>query len=200
MMMTREWRTFSSTLGSSKRATMNWPRVISRGGVVFLMALTLAGCQSSSLPYASPLVVRTIEPSLTIPVDVQRIAVFYPRSSNSDFLEAYQRLEGATFQLKILRPTLKVVDRVHLLAVITEQHFQVTGAVADDGAVRVGTTRIIRVESGEVVYLNVVTARMEDEGRWDWSPSDNWDYQQLSRAALERGIIQTVSDLQRAFE
>jgi hypothetical protein len=235
MMMTREWRTFSSTLGSSKRATMNWPRVISRGGVVFLMALTLAGCQSSSLPYASPLVVRTIEPSLTIPVDVQRIAVFYPRSSNSDFLEAYQRLEGATFQLKILRPTLKVVDRVHLLAVITEQHFQVTGAVADDGAVRVGhllgvdsvllysidgptlrdrffarvpsqvrpitvTTKIIRVESGEVVYLNVVTARMEDEGRWDWSPSDNWDYQQLSRAALERGIIQTVSDLQRAFE
>jgi hypothetical protein len=134
MMMTREWRTFSSTLGSSKRATMNWPRVISRGGVVFLMALTLAGCQSSSLPYASPLVVRTIEPSLTIPVDVQRIAVFYPRSSNSDFLEAYQRLEGATFQLKILRPTLKVVDRVHLLAVITEQHFQVTGAVADDGS------------------------------------------------------------------
>jgi hypothetical protein len=203
--------------------------------MVFLMALSLPGCQSSSLSAASPLVVRTIGQSLTIPVDVQRIAVFYPRSSNSDFLEAYQRLEGATFQLKVLRPTLKVVDRFHLLAVITEQRLQNAGAVADDSAVRVGhllgvdsvllysidgptlrdrlfahvpsqvrpitvTTKIIRVESAEIVYLNVVTARMDDGERWDWSPSDNWDYQQLSRAALERGIIQTVSDLQRAFE
>ena len=214
---------------------MNWPRVIRRGGMVFLMALSLAGCQSSSLPAASPLVVRTIGQSLTIPVDVQRIAVFYPRSSNSDFLEAYQRLEGANFQLKILRPTLKVVDRFHLLAVITEQRLQNAGAVADDSAVRVGhllgvdsvllysidgptlrdrlfahvpshvrpitvTTKIIRVESAEIVYFNVVTARMDDGERWDWSSSDNWDYQELSRAALERGIIQTVSDLQRAFE
>jgi len=203
--------------------------------MVFLMALSLAGCQSSSLPAASPLVIRTIGQSLTIPVDVQRIAIFYPRSSNSDFLEAYQRLEGATFQLKILRPTLKVVDRFHLLAVITEQRLQNAGSVADDSAVRVGhllgvdsvllysidgptlrdrlfahvpsqvrpitvTTKIIRVESAEIVYLNVVTARMDDGERWDWSPSDNWDYQQQSRAALERGIIQTVSDLQRAFE
>ena len=214
---------------------MNWPRVISRGGVVFLMGLSLAGCQNSSLPAPSPLVIRTIGQSLTIPVDVQRIAIFYPRSSNSDFLEAYQRLEGATFQLKILRPTLKVVDRFHLLAVITEQRLQNAGSVADDSAVRVGhllgvdsvllysidgptlrdrlfahvpshvrpitvTTKIIRVESAEIVYFNVVTARMDDEERWDWSPSDNWDYQELSRAALERGIIQTVSDLQRAFE
>ena len=214
---------------------MNWPRVISRGGVVFLMGLSLAGCQNSSLPAPSPLVIRTIGQSLTIPVDVQRIAIFYPRSSNSDFLEAYQRLEGATFQLKILRPTLKVVDRFHLLAVITEQRLQNAGAVADDSAVRVGhllgvdsvllysidgptlrdrlfahvpshvrpitvTTKIIRVESAEIVYFNVVTARMDDGERWDWSPSDNWDYQELSRAALERGIIQTVSDLQRAFE
>src|SRR5690242_6898533 len=102
-----------------QRPNMNWPREISRGGVVFLMALSLAGCQSSSLPTASPLVVRTIGQSLSVPGDVQRIAVFYPRSSNSDFLEAYQRLEGATFRLKIMRPTLKVVDRFHLLAVIT---------------------------------------------------------------------------------
>jgi hypothetical protein len=62
------------------------------------------------------------------------------------------------------------------------------------------TTKIIRVESAEVVYFNVVTARMDDEARWDWSLSDNWDYHQLSQAALERGIAQTVFDLQRAFE
>lgn len=214
---------------------MNWPRAIGRGGVIFLMGLTVAGCQSSSLPAASSLVVQTVGQSMSIPGNVQRIAVFYPRSSNPDFLDAYQRLEGATFQLKILRPTLKVVDRLHLLAVITEQRFQVAGSVADESAVRIGhllgvdsvllysidgptlrdrlfarlpsqvrpitvTTKIIRVETAEVVYLNVVTARMDDAGHWDWSLSDNLDYQQLSREALDRGIIQTVSDLQRAFE
>jgi hypothetical protein len=62
------------------------------------------------------------------------------------------------------------------------------------------TTKIIRVESAEVVYFNVVTARMDDDARWDWSFSDTWDYHQLSQAALERGIAQTVFDLQRAFE
>ena len=214
---------------------MNGPRVMSRGGFVFLMAVALAGCQSSSLPEASPLSVRTIGPTMAIPDTVQRIAVFYPRSSNPDFLEAYQRLEGAAFQLKGQRPTLKVVDRFHLLTLITEQRLQVTGGVADDSAVRIGhllgvdsvllysidgptlrdrlfargpsqvrpitlTTKIIRVESAEVVYFNVVTAHMDDEARWDWSLSDNWDYHQLSRAALERGIAQTIFDLQRAFE
>ena len=214
---------------------MNWPRVMCRGGFVLLIAVALAGCQSSSLPAASPLSVRTIGPTVTIPGNVQRIAVFYPRSSNPDFLAAYQRLEGATFQLKGQRPTLKVVDRFHLLTLITEQRLQVTGAVADDSAVRIGhllgvdsvllysidgptlrdrlfargpsqvgpitvTTKIIRVESAEVVYFNVVTARMDDEARWDWSLSDRWDYNHLSQAALERGIAQTVFDLQRAFQ
>ena len=214
---------------------MNWPRVMSRGGFVFLMAMALAGCQGSSLPATYPPSVRTIGPTLTIPGNVQRIAILYPRSSNPDFLEAYQRLEGATFQLKNQRPTLKIVDRFHLLTLITEQRLQAAGTVAEDSAVRVGhllgvdsvlfysidgptlrdrlfargpsqvrpitvTTKIIRVESAEVVYFNVVTVRMDDEERWDWSLSDKWDYHQLSRAALERGIAQTVFDLQRVFE
>jgi hypothetical protein len=215
---------------------MDWPCEFSRSAVLFLLGVTLAGCQSSSLPAASFPVVQTIgQSSLSIPGNVQRIAVFYPRSSNPDFLDAYQRLEGATFQLKVLRPTLKVVDRLHLLAIITEQRFQVAGSVGDESAVRIGhllgvdsvllysidgptlrdrlfahlpsqlrpitvTTKIVRVESAEVIYLNVVTVRMDDEGRWDWSSSDNLDYQQLSRSALDRGLFQTVSDLQRAFE
>lgn len=199
------------------------------------MAVASIGCQSSPPPSSSPLSVQTIAPVVTIPGNVQRIAVFYPRSSSSDFLAAYQRLEGATFQLKGQRPTLKFVDRSHLLTLITEQRLQGTGVVADESAVRVGhllgvdsvllymidgptlrerlfargpnqvrpitvTTKIIRVESAEVVYFNVVTARMDDEARWDWSLSDNWDFHQLSQAALERGIAQTVFDLQRAFE
>src|ERR1044072_7174310 len=172
---------------------MDWPCEFSRSAVLFLLGVTLVGCQSSSLPAASFLVVQTIgQSSLSIPGNVQRIAVFYPRSSNPDFLDAYQRL-----------------------AIITEQRFQVAGAVGDESAVRIGhllgvdsvllysidgptlrdrlfapltsqlrpipvTTKIVRVESAEVIYLNVVTVRMDDEGRWDWSSSDNLDYQQLS--------------------
>jgi len=60
-------------------------------------------------------------------------------------------------------------------------------------------TKFIRVESAEVAYLNVVTAPMDDGG-WDWALSDNMDYHQVNRAALERGISQTVFDLRRAFK
>ena len=62
------------------------------------------------------------------------------------------------------------------------------------------TTKIIRIESAEVLYLNIVTARMGDGGHWNGSPSDDWGYRQLSRTALERGISQTASGLLRAFE
>jgi hypothetical protein len=213
---------------------MNRPEAMSRGGVALVVALpfvalTLTACQSNAPPPTSPVFVRTSGPSFAIPDDVQRIAVFYPRSSNPDFLEAYQRLEGAVFQLKDKRATLKIVDRLNLAAVMSEQRFQVAGTVTDDSAVRIGhmlgvdsvllytiegptlrdrfyahvrpitlTTKIIRVESAEVVYHNVVTAHVD--GGWDWVLSDHMDYHQLNRAALEQGISQTVFDLQRAFE
>jgi hypothetical protein len=112
--MMRASQTVSSALGSSNRATRNWPPpVISRGVMVFLMALSLAGCQSSSLPAASLLVVRTMEQSLTIP----------------DGLFAH------------------IPSQVRSIIV---------------------TTKIIPVESAEIVYLNnVVTPRMDDGERWD---------------------------------
>jgi len=62
------------------------------------------------------------------------------------------------------------------------------------------TTKIIRVESAEVVYLDVVMARMQDHGYGDRWLFDNLDYAQLSREALERSITQTVVDLERAFQ
>ena len=62
------------------------------------------------------------------------------------------------------------------------------------------TSKIIRVESGEVVYHNVVTARVDEtEGSW-WSLEDRVDYQRWIREALDRGIMQTASDLRHAFE
>lgn len=62
------------------------------------------------------------------------------------------------------------------------------------------TSKIIRVETGEVVYHNVVTARMDEAEESGWSLSDNVDYHRWSREALDRGIMQTVYDLHRAFD
>src|SRR5262245_34428054 len=62
------------------------------------------------------------------------------------------------------------------------------------------TSKIIRVESGEVVYHNVVTARVDETEESGWSLSDNLDYQRWSREAVDRGVIQTVDDLCHAFE
>lgn len=62
------------------------------------------------------------------------------------------------------------------------------------------TSKIIRVESGEVVYHNVVTAHVNETEESGWSLSDNIDYHRWSREALDRGIMQTVYDLRRAFD
>jgi len=62
------------------------------------------------------------------------------------------------------------------------------------------TTKIIRVESGEEVYLDVVSAQMHDHGYGDRWFYYSMDYELLSREALERSIKQTILDLQRAFQ
>ncbi|MGQ0665565.1 MAG: hypothetical protein ACT4O4_00880 [Nitrospiraceae bacterium] len=62
------------------------------------------------------------------------------------------------------------------------------------------TTKMIRVESAEVLYHSVVVARIEEAPSWGWSSTDSLDYQRLSREALERGIMQTVSELGLALE
>jgi hypothetical protein len=197
------------------------------------LLIAIIGCQTTPPPVSSPLVLPT--PSIQIPRDVQRIAVFYPLSSNPEMADAYNRLEGATFQLKAHRPSLKIVDRFHLPALLNEHRFQLTGAVADESAVRIGrilgvdtvliyridgpsyrdrlwarshhdlppvtvTSKVIRVESAEVLYHRVVVAHIEDAPSWGWSVSDSLDYQRLSREAMERGIAQTVLELGRAFE
>ena len=62
------------------------------------------------------------------------------------------------------------------------------------------TSKIIRVESAEVVYHNVVTAHVDETEASGWSLSDNVDYHRWSREAVDRGVMQTVDDLRRAFE
>jgi hypothetical protein len=197
------------------------------------LLMIVTGCQAG-LP-VSPLPGPSLMSPLMIPRDVQRIAVLYPKSPSADMADAYNRLEGATFQLKMHRPDLKIVDRFHLPIVMEEHRFQLAGAVADDSAIRIGrvlgvdsvliyridgpsnrdrmwarshrdlppvtvTSKVIRVESAEVLYHRVVVARIEDSSSWGWSLMDNMDYQRLSREAIERGIMQTVSELGRALE
>lgn len=197
------------------------------------LLMIIAGCQAGT-PAASVPGASLMSPPL-IPRDVQRIAVLYPKSASPEMADAYNRLEGATFQLKVHRPDLKIVDRFHLPIVLEEHRFQLAAAVADDSAIRIGrvlgvdsvliyridgpsnrdrmwarshrdlppvtvTSKVIRVESAEVLYHRVVVARIEDSTSWGWSPTDSMDYQRLSREAIERGIMQTVSELGRAFE
>jgi hypothetical protein len=62
------------------------------------------------------------------------------------------------------------------------------------------SSKIIRVESGEVVYHNVVTAPVNETEGSGWALSDNVDYLRWSCEAVDRGVIQTVDDLCHAFE
>ena len=58
---------------------------------------------------------------------------------------------------------------------------------------------IIRVESGDV-YHNVVTARADEAEGSTSLLSDTVNYRRWSREAIDRGVMQTVLDLHRAFE
>lgn len=57
------------------------------------------------------------------------------------------------------------------------------------------TSKIIRVENGEILYLNVVTAPVE---QWDTDISFFSIAPHLQKA-LDRGVSQTIMDLKRAF-
>jgi hypothetical protein len=61
------------------------------------------------------------------------------------------------------------------------------------------TSKVIRVESAEVVYLNVVTAPVAS--RSDSFPAfvNASRYDLPFQAALNRGIVRTIGDLQHAF-
>ncbi len=189
------------------------------------------GCQAASA--VSSISGSSLTSILEIPRDVQRIAVLYPKSGNPDVAEAYNRLEGATFRLKVHRPELKIVDRLNLAAALAEHRLQLAGTQKEGSVIRIGrvlgvdsiliyriagpsnrdrmwaqsyrdlppitvTSKVIRIETAEVLYHRVIVARIEDPPSWWWQESI--DYQRLSREAIERGIIKTVSELAQAFK
>jgi hypothetical protein len=202
---------------------------------VFTMAILVASCATAATQTVPTFGLRSMPSASPIPADVQQMAVLYPRGGTSDWSSAYGRLDGAAFQLKTFRPNLRIIDRSHMQAIVSEQRFQVGGLVSEESAVRIRqmlgvdsvliyridgptlrdrffarqhhdlppvtiTSKIIRVESGEVVYHNVVTARVDEAEGSEWSLSDNFNYHRWSREALDRGIMQTVYDLHRAFD
>lgn len=202
---------------------------------ILTMAILVANCANTTKQMPPTFSFRHTPLMLPIPADVQRVAVLYPRETHPDWSSAYGRLEGAAFQLKTFRPNLRIIDRSHMPAIVSEQRLQVGGLVSEDSAVRIGqmlgvdsvliyriegptirdrlfarqhrdlpsvtiTSKIIRVESGEVVYHNVVTARADEAEGFGWLLSDKIDYHRWSNEALDRGIMQTVYDLHRAFD
>ncbi len=209
--------------------------VVVRMMTVLTVATLVASCANATSQTPSTSWLRSENPVLPIPADVQQMAVLYPRGGTPDWSNAYGRLEGAAFQLKTFRPHLRIIDRSHMHDIVSEQRLQIGGLVSEDSALRIGqllgvdsvliyriegptlrerffarrhrdlppmtiTSKIIRVESGEIVYHNVVTAHVDGTEESGWSLSDNVDYHRWSREALDRGIMQTVFDLHRAFD
>ncbi len=200
--------------------------------IVLLSASSLflfSACQKETP--APVLIQKTVPPFLKIPATVQRLAVLHPDSSDPNILRAYAQLYGAVFQFKQYRPALRIVERLDLDRIVTEQYLQMKGQVSDETMISVGrllgadavllyfieeptfhelalarfegqvppfviSSKIVQVENGEVLYLNVVTAPVE---KWDtdisfFSVSPNL------QQALDRGIWQTITDLEQAFQ
>ena len=116
--------------------------------VLILSAICLApfpACTISSPGVAPPLAVEESHSLTQIPVSVERLSIVYPRSADPTLAAIYTQLEAQTFLLKIHRPSLHIVDRVHLQNVLKEQRFQISGAVSDDSMARIG--HLLRADS-----------------------------------------------------
>ncbi|WP_447972728.1 hypothetical protein [Nitrospira sp. Kam-Ns4a] len=208
------------------------------------LALTAVGVALSCLfqgcqlwePRAEPSanVTSSLSPASRIPEHIARLAVVYPHTTDRDVAAAYLRLAGATFLLKTQRPSLQIVERSDLSALLDEQRLQMGGRVSDRTAVRLGrflgadgvllyriegpnlrdrvfakysgdlppflfTSKIIMVESAEVVFYNVVVAQVEGVDPRSSLFFSESRVQPLIRAALDRGVDRTAADLWRAF-
>lgn len=208
---------------------------ISGNSIGLLLLPLMVACQTAPPTTTSAFLVRkTVPSSLQVPLNVERLAVLYPKTYSRELLDAYARLEGAAFQLKEQRPFLRIVDRFDLPTLRGEQRFQLGGAVSDESAIRLGrllgvdsvlffriegpnfrdqvfakfhgdlppftvTSKIILVESAEVVFHNVVTSPVERfNGPTPFFYSD-FRVEPQVRAALDRGVVQTIADLSHAF-
>jgi hypothetical protein len=191
-----------------------------------VLAALLSGCQSWHAP-AAPDVSNTVPESLRAPQIIQRVVVLYPSASNREVRDAYSHLEAEVFRLKDARPSLRVVDRLHLPAILREQEFQLRGVVSDDTAVRVG--RVLGVNAVLLYHVEGPTLRDVVLAKFsgDMPPvvitskviivetaevaflnvvtspilpgAESIQSQSQVRAALNRAIARTAEDLRHAF-
>jgi hypothetical protein len=73
-----------------------------------------------------------------IPTSVARLAILFPHATDPSIKSTYLHLEAHSFRLKALRPELQFVDRTLLQVLRQEQNFQLSGAVSDQTAIRLG--------------------------------------------------------------
>jgi hypothetical protein len=190
-----------------------------------IFLLSMMGCQSVPGQQSTQLTVwSTVSPTFRASISIDRLAVLYPKTYDRDLMEAYSQQEGAVFQLKELRPGLRIVDRFNLGTVLGEQRLEASGLISDEYAVRLGrilgvdgillyriegpsyrdrfftrhgyagegtpgfviTSKVIMVETAEIVFHNVVTSRVKG-GALELP------------AALDRGVLQAATDLLHAF-
>ena len=198
--------------------------------VPLLLLPVLIACQNVVLPApSSPEVFSTVPSAVQVPFSIERLAIFYPETVDRRLMNAYLRLEGGTFQLKELRPALKLVERFDLLRVLDEQRFQLSGAVSDETAVHLGrllgidSVALYRVEGPSIrdralarvvggLPPVVVTSKIILIENAEvvflnavTVPVEVAIDQALAsidsqlQIALDRGVAQTIADLRRAF-
>jgi hypothetical protein len=169
-----------------------------------------------------------------VPQYVRRLAVWYPSTFERDEAYGYSRLEQATFQLKNQRSWIKILERRRMDPLTDEQRFQVSGAVEDESAVRLGrflgadsmvvfridmptwrdrvmarfygklpplvvSSKIISVESGEVLYNDLVTTKaVPPSGGWSEYASD-YELQPAVHSALDQALSVAILHLNQSF-
>jgi hypothetical protein len=169
-----------------------------------------------------------------VPQHVQRLAVWYPSTSERDVAYGYSRLEQAAFQLKRQRSWIKIVERRNIEPLTDEQRLQLSGRIGDDSVVRVGkwlgadsmvlfridvptwrerllarfygkmpplvvSSKIISLESGEVLYHDIVTATpVPPSGEWSDYASD-YELQPALHSALDHALSTAIAHLTQSF-
>ncbi|GKS59636.1 hypothetical protein YTPLAS18_31630 [Nitrospira sp.] len=69
---------------------------------------------------------------------IARLAIVSPETGDGQLAAAYAQLEAETFVLKSHRPSLQIVDRSQLGALVAEQELQLSGSVAEPTALEAG--------------------------------------------------------------
>ena len=203
-----------------------YPALFVFSGILAVLFITSCASQPA---HSLPVVSNTVPETMHVPFSIGRLAVMSPQRPNSELSHTYSLLEGAVFQLKELRPALRIVDRANLQLLLNEQRLELSGSVSDETAVQVGrilgvdgvllyriegptyrdrafaafkgylppvlvSTKIIMVDSAEVVFHNVVTSSIDDVAEDSF-----WLLEPSVQAALDRVVAQTITDLKHAF-